>query len=246
MTNTAKKSVLEELAGLVRSVDMGSDASRLNLRITRLLAHGRPVTGDQVDAVIDELGIDKTQALENLTAYAERDDNGDIIGAAPGITLRPTPHRITTDTAQVWAWCAGDTVILPMVLNQQARVEITSPKSKEIVRFTATPHGVLDVEPAGAVVSSPLLIPGANPTDGGRLALELSEVTTVEQIWGAICNHGHAFGSLAEGQEFFAGRDHIMFLSLSEVFDLLRGFADTLLAHEQQSQHQTPTAGAPS
>lgn len=232
MTNNPNGATLAEVADLIRTVDIGPDASRLVVRIARLVGQGRPVTDDQVTEVIDELGIDRDQALGHLTAYAERNDDGEIIGVAPGITLRQTPHRFTTDTAQAWAWCAMDTLLIPAVLNQPAQVVTTSPKSKQTIRFTATPHGVYDVEPAGVVVSFPGLVPGANPSDPRRLVIDLAQTTSVEQIWGAFCYYSHVFGSLPEAQEWFADRDDVVFFSLSEAFEVIHAVAETFLSHE--------------
>lgn len=236
MVSVSTNPTLAEIARLIRSIDFGPDASRLLIRVTRLIARGGPVPSDRVAGIINDLGIDETKAFEHLTAYTERDDNGDIVGAGPGITLRHTPHRFTTDTARVWAWCAMDTLILPAVVNQEARVASQPPASKEIVRFTATPHGVFDVEPAGAVVSIPGLVPGTNPTDARHLVINLAEVTAAEQIWDTLCQEVHSFGSLAEAQQHFAGRDDVAFLSLSEAFGVLRGFTDRFLAYEAEPQ----------
>lgn len=234
MTNNSTNPTVEEIAGLVPTVDYGPDASRLLVPIVRLAGRGRPVTDAEVTGVIDELGLDRDQARKHLTAYTERDDNGEIIGVTPGITLRETPHRFTTDTAQMWAWCAQDTLVIPIVLGQQARVVTTSPASKQTIRFTVTPHGVSDVEPAGVVVSWPLpgLIPGANPTDPRRLAIDPAQISSVEQIWEAICQYSFVFGSLPEAREWFADRDDVVFFPLSEAFDVFRAEADNLLSYE--------------
>lgn len=233
MTNNPTKPTIAEITELVRSAtEYGPDVSRLMVRLARMVAQGEPVTDKEVADVIDELGIDKAKAVEHLTAYAERDDHGNVIGAVPGVTLRPTSHRFTTDTAQLWTWCVPDTVVLPIVLNQEARVETTSPNSKEIIRYTATPRGVFDIEPAGAVLSFPLRLSDASPTDGSGLVDDLEQVTALQQLLEAFCHHGHAFGSLADAQRHFEGRDDIAFVPLSEAFDVLRGESDNLLAYK--------------
>lgn len=221
-----------EVAALIRTADLGPDASRLAVRLTRLVGRGRPVTDDQVADAIDELGIHPDQARKHLDAYAERNTRGEVIGVAPGLTLRQTPHRFTTDTAQMYAWCAMDTLIIPAVLGQQARVATTAPTSEQTNRFTATPHGVRDVEPAGVVVSFPGLVPGPNPTDPRRLVIDPAQITSVEQIWAAFCQYSFVFGSLPEAREWFVGRDDVVFLPLSEAFDVLRAETENLLAYE--------------
>jgi alkylmercury lyase len=229
MTNLSRNPTLDEIAGLVRGAGelYGPDASRL----ARLVAQGRPVPEAQVAALFDELGIDRATAAERLPALAERDQRGEVIGAVPGVTVRPTPHRFTTDAAQVWTWCAPDTLVLPVMLGQEARVASQSPGSKEIVRFTVTPDGVSDVEPEGAVVSFPALV-GGRGGDELHLAVDVAKVTAVEQIWQAFCHHAHAFASLQEAREWFAGRDDVEFIPLREAFAVVRGIADGLLAHE--------------
>ena len=54
---------------------------------------------------------------------AERDDQGRRVGLA--LTLRPTPHRFTVDSRRLFAWCASDTLMLPVVIGRPAVVEST-------------------------------------------------------------------------------------------------------------------------
>jgi hypothetical protein len=43
-------------------LDYGPDRSRLLIRAKRLLAHGNPVDGKQLDRIIEDLGIAKAEA----------------------------------------------------------------------------------------------------------------------------------------------------------------------------------------
>lgn len=230
MTNTPTTPTLSDLAGLIRSFDIGADASRLMVRLSRLVAEGRPVPHEHVTGIVDELGIDQEKAPRILAAYAERDERGDIIGAAPGITLRPTTHRFITDAGQVWACCIIDTLTVPVVLGREARVASESPVSKEIVGFTVTPDGVSDVQPADAVVTFPGLVPGA--ADARRFVLDVAEVTAIEQIWETYCVYAHAFAAQHEAQAWLGDRDDVVFASPGETFGVVRGIADSMLAHE--------------
>lgn len=232
MISTPNQPFLNEITNLVRSVDIGPEASRLAVRLTRLLARGHPLSDEQVAAAVDDLGIDPAQAAQHLTAYAERNDRGEIIGVAPGITLRPTAHSFTTDTAQLWAWCALDTLLIPAVLGQQARVASVEPRSQETVRFTVSSDGVRDIEPADAVMSLPGLVPGDDANDPRHLAVDLAQVTVAEEIWRTYCHHSHAFTSPEAARQHFADRDDIALLTLPDAFDVVREAVDNLLAHE--------------
>lgn len=231
MTNTQHAWTARDLAESV-TVDFGGDGTRLILRIARLVAQGRPVTQNRVDQVIADLGIPADQADGYLRAYTERDDNGDIIGSAPGITLRETPHKFTTDTAQMWAWCAGDTLVLPRVLNQTVRVESTAPVTHDVVRLTVTPSGVTDVEPADAVMSWAGLV--IDPDAGKIVGLNTDPagVKSVREIWTSFCHRIFFFPTRAQAVRWAEGKDDIAVVAFHESADFAGQIAEGLLAHE--------------
>ena len=119
----------------------------------RLLARGAPLTRQHADRALAELGIDQHTARHYLDAWTERNDHDDIVGL--GLTYNRTPHRMTIGDAQMWAWCALDTLIFAIVLDRQVAVESTAPGSGETVRLQAGPDGIVVTDSADAVVTWP-------------------------------------------------------------------------------------------
>ena len=196
--------VLNRNGGLM---DYGTDNLHLLVRVVRVLAKGRPVTTNQVDGIVAELGIDADASEQFLQTVAERDDDDNIVGAL-GLSLKQHPHRFIVGGTEMTAWGAQDTLFLPVMLQQTATVETESPLSKEKIRITVGPQGVKEVSPAGTVMSTVILDP--NSTD----------LNTPTEIQMNFCRNIHFFASEKEVAEWAAGRGDIETLSLDEAFDL--------------------------
>jgi alkylmercury lyase len=142
----------------------------------RLLSDGEPVALERLAAAAAWSVDDVVTALGAQTS-AERDDHGRLVGLA--LTLRPTSHRFAVDGRTLFAWCASDTLMLPVILGRPALVESTCPQSGQPIRIELTPHTVERVDPPHAVVSA------VRPR--GQLA----------DVRSTTCDHGHFFSSLA-------------------------------------------------
>ena len=196
--------VLNRNGGLM---DYGTGNLHLLVQIVRVLAKGDPVTTNQVDGIVAELGIDADASEQFLQTVAERDDDDNIVGAL-GLSLKQHPHRFIVGGTEMTAWCAQDTLFLPVMLQQTATVETESPLSKEKIRITVGPQGVKEVSPAGTVMSTVILDP--NSTD----------LNTPTEIQMNFCRNIHFFASEKEVAEWAAGRGDIETISLDEAFDL--------------------------
>src|SRR5215472_1049798 len=95
----------------------GPDRARLLLQIIQQLAHGHPITTEQVDHLIADLGMAKDQAHQFLREVTERDATDQIVGAM-GLSLSQHPHRLSVAGVSLSAWCALDTLFLPALLQQ--------------------------------------------------------------------------------------------------------------------------------
>lgn len=142
----------------------------------RLLADGEPVALERLAAAVGWPVEDVEAALAAQTS-AERDEQGRLVGLA--LTLRPTSHRFTVGGRTLFAWCASDTLMLPVILGRPALVESTCPQTGRPIRIELTPDGVERVDPPDAVMTA------VRPR--GQLA----------DVRSATCNHGHFFSSLA-------------------------------------------------
>ena len=207
MSNARANEVARKLTRNGGLMDYGTNNLRLLVRVVRALANGRPVTGRQVDQVVAELGIDRDKAEQFLRQVAEYDADDNIVGAL-GLSLKQHPHRFIVGGTRMTAWCAQDTLFLPVMLQQTATVETQSPVSKEKIRITVGPEGVKDVSPAGAVMSTVIFDP------------ECTDLNTPTGIQMNFCRNIHFFASGEEVEQWAAGRSDIEILSLDEAFDL--------------------------
>lgn len=199
-------------------LDYGPDLSRLLVRLMRELAQGRPVPKERVDQIIADTGIDRDSAYRFLGEVAERDAEGNVVGIM-GLSLNDTPHRFYVEGARMSTWCAADALFLPAVLDRTATVESDSPVSGEKVRLTVSQRGVEEVDPAGAVVSIPIVDPDA------------ADMSSVEAIWGTFCHHIFFFASREEAVQWAVSRDDIEILSVDEAFELGRQVSSRFLSY---------------
>ncbi|MGH2532630.1 MAG: organomercurial lyase [Thermomicrobiales bacterium] len=202
-------------------LDYGPEHSRLLVRVIRTLARGRPVSNEEVDRIIAELGVAPSEADEFLRTWTERDADDRIVGAH-GLSLNEFQHRFSVNGTQLSTWCAEDALFLPALLDQTATVESPSPISKQTVRLRVGPRGVEEVSPDGAVVSIVIVEP------------EAADMSSVEAIWGTFCHHIFFFASREEAEQWAANRDDIEILSVEEGYELGRLIASRLLAYEAE------------
>ncbi len=224
--------MFQELAKDGGLFDYGPNLSRLLIRVMRALAAGRPVSKDQVDRIIADLGIARGDAHQFLSEITERDAEGSITGIL-GLSLNNTIHGFYVNGVRLSAWCAADTLILPAMLDQSATIESKSPVSGEKIRLRVSPQRVEEVSPSSAVLSMVIVAP--NRTD----------MSSVESIWSTFCHHIYFFGSRKEAEQWAAGRDDIEILTVGESFEIVRQLGSRLLRYWQgdnpMAQKNTPT-----
>ncbi|MGH3863790.1 organomercurial lyase [Actinokineospora sp.] len=220
MINTETSRILADLTKPGGALDLGPDTARLLTRMLRLLAEGKPVARDRVDAAIADLGINRETADATLAAWTERDPDGTVIGL--GLTYHPTAHQLTIDGARMWAWCAMDTLIFAALLGKQVTIESTAPGTRDVVRLHAGPDGITDADPAGAVITWP------------RRDSEHVDLSSTTAIWGSFCHHSFLFPSRAQAERWSAGRDDIDILPLDDGFPVARGLARALTRYDAE------------
>jgi alkylmercury lyase len=163
---------VDQTTDLIRRVE----GRQLLPHAIRLLAEGRPVTLEQLAAAADWSVEDVEGALAAQTS-AERDDQGRLVGLA--LTLRPTRHRLTVDGRALFAWCATDTLMVPVILGQPAVIESACPQTGAAIRIELTPDAVKRVDPPDAVMSA------------------VRPLGALENVRAHTCAHGHFFSSSA-------------------------------------------------
>ena len=193
---------MAEIGGLF---DYGPERSRLLVLVWRSLATGRPVTGNQIEGFVSDLGIEPGEADQFLRQMSERDADDSIVGIM-GLSLNDHPHKFTVNGIPMSTWCAVDTLFLPAMLGQTAAIESESPLSKETVRVTVSPEGVQTSQPAEAVVT--IVVP------------KETDMSSVASIWMTFCHHIFFFASRSEAEQWAGDRDDIEYLSLDQAYEL--------------------------
>lgn len=164
------------------------------------LATGEPVAPERIAARAHQ----PVEAVLDLLrrSPAEWDTDGRLVGF--GLSLRPTRHRFEVDGRSLYAWCAPDTLGLPVVLGRPARVESPCFASGEPIRIEVAPDGVRRVDPVTAVVS--IVTP----------SVELADVRR------RLCHEQHFFASAAAAAEWHEQRPDAIVVSIADGFALTR------------------------
>lgn len=207
MSNPRTGEMVKQLTQNGGVMDYGKDNLHLLVHVVRELAKGQPVTNRTIKQIITELGIEPDSAEQFLRKVAERDDDDAVVGAL-GLSLKQHPHHFTVDGVEMTAWCALDTLFLPVMLQKTATVVSISPLDKQKIQLTVGPEGVLDFNPANAVMSAVIVDP------------DTDNLTTSNEIQMAFCRQVHFFASPAELEQWAAGRGDIETLPLREAYDL--------------------------
>ncbi len=132
------------------------------------------------------------------------DEGGNVVGA--GLTLRETPHVFEVDGRRLYAWCALDTLMFPVLLEKAARVSSSCAQTDTPIRLSVTPEAVLDVDPRGTVVS--LVLPEAS-----------CDVRT------AFCVHSNFFASAAAARPWLEEHAGGAVVPVADLFDIGREVA---------------------
>lgn len=191
----------DALMAATPTLDAGEQ--RLALELYRLLLRGKPVTPGEIAS---NVGVDERAVEAALGRWPGvfRDGRGRIVGFW-GLAVRGMPHRFSTSEGDITTWCALDPLLIAPLITDLARVESTDPVTGERIRLTVTPHGVIDLEPAAAVLS--MLSP---------------EGTFDHDVVQSFCHFVHFFASEKSGRRWVADHPLTFLLSVDEAFDVAK------------------------
>jgi alkylmercury lyase len=185
--------------------DLDSEGRRITIQAYRLLARGEPVTPAQI---ADAAGVSRERTEELLRSWrlVLWDDQDRVVGffGLQSHHVEPT-HRMDVDGTPVFGWCAGDTLLIPEILEATVDVESADPVSGATIRLTVTPEGVTGLEPPEAVMS--LLYP---------------EDELTEKAIQSFCHRVYFFESPETAHEWIAGRPGMFTVTIDEAFQLLQ------------------------
>ena len=119
------------------------------------------------------------------------------------------PHRLELDGRTLWTWCAWDSLFIPEILGEVARVESKDPQSGATIRLTVTPEGVEAKEPATTVVS--FVAPDAKQFN-----------SSADNVMASFCHFVFFFESRESGEAWATEHEGTFVLTLDEAADLAK------------------------
>ena len=188
-------------------------ARRLSIEIYRELALGEPVEQVTLAAQLGVQPSEITDALEDeqLKGWVFYDDVRRIVGFR-GLAISKMPHRFEVAGRMLYTWCALDSLFIPEILGQPARVESRDPGTGNLITLTVAPDGVQSVDPPDAVMS--ILV--------GDQEVVKTEPT---KVMASFCHHIWFLESRDSGAEWVAQHGEGTFLvTLEEAFALGKRF----------------------
>jgi alkylmercury lyase len=175
--------------------------------LVRLLAQGRPVGLDELAAAACR-PASAVKALLCAQPGAEWGDDGSLVGC--GLSLRPTEFRYTVARRTLYTWCAADTLLFTVILEEPAEAKARCPATGQLIRVKVAPDAVVSVDPPDAVVS------------------ERQPAEQVCDLRKEICGHGHFFASLGAASGWLEAHPDGRVLSVTEAFESARTTCQTL------------------
>src|ERR687895_720050 len=145
-----KTNELQELAASI-TAPMRATGGRGFLEIIPptldLLARSKPASPEEI-AAISAKSPEKVRAALDRFPSTEWDEQGRVVGLS--LTLQLTPHRLELEDSALFAWCALDALLFPVLLGRPASIESPCRSTGEPVRIEVTPAGIEVAEPSSA------------------------------------------------------------------------------------------------
>ena len=180
----------------------------------QLLAEGEPVSPDQI-ADASGVPVDQVQATLRGISDIEWTADGRVEGF--GLTRRPTPHRFRIGEADLYTWCAMDTLIFAASLDRPVQIESPDGATGEVLHLETDGRRIVAADPPSIVVSW-----FVDPAGTGFRA--------------ATCQFGHFFASREGAAAWAAKYPQGGVLTLDEALDAARALVSDVF---------TPEAGSP-
>lgn len=183
-------------------IRLSREEQALSVQLYRLLAGGEPVPRERIAKALN-FSNELVNGILDRWPGVLSDRQGRIIGYW-GLALPEMAHRFVVDGRTLYTWCAWDSLFIPQILEQTARVESPCPVTGEKIRLTVTPAGVERLEPAAAVMS--FMTP--------------EQAKLRENVILNFCHYVYFFRSGEAGSKWVAENPGTFILSIAEAYAL--------------------------
>jgi alkylmercury lyase len=201
MGKTTPAALAAELAAATPT--LSDDQQHIALNLYGLLAEGQPVEHQRLATRAGLTAAQVTALLGELPGVY-LDENGRVIGFW-GLTIRPMAHRLIVDDRVLYAWCAWDTLFLPELIGEPAKVQSTCPTTGEPISLSVRDGEVADVAPESTVLS---FLHRDRPFDADAIA--------------TFCHYVHFFADHAAAEQWTSQRDATFVISLADGVEIAR------------------------
>jgi alkylmercury lyase len=205
-----KTNDLQELAARITApmrITGGRAFLEIVLPTLDLLARGKPASSEEIAAASGK-SLEEVRAALEWFPSAEWDEQGRVVGLC--LTLQLTPHRLEVEGRTLFAWCALDALLFPVVLGRPASIESPCRGTGDPVHIEVTSAGIEMVEPPSAVVSI-------------VAARDLANFRSIS------CNNTHFFSSPEAASRWLEKHPEATILPAEDAFWLGRLIAEGLL-----------------
>lgn len=195
------------------------EEQRAGIELLRDLTRGEPVGAARLADLLGSSTPHAESLLKEsgLSRYVYWGNDGRVHGFW-GLSTAPTHHRFVVNGRTLWAWCAADTLFLPALLGETARVESKDPQNGDVVRLTISPTRVESVEPHEVAVS--IIRPDT---------VDHSDATKVIMT---TCHYIFFFSSRASGERWVAAHPETVLVSLEEAVEFVEWVNARAFGHE--------------
>jgi alkylmercury lyase len=211
MTSTNTSRSLVDDGRTVLAAQGDSEALRRVIPASvKLLADGKPVTPAQI-ADAAALPVERVEAALHGVPDVEWTADGRVEGF--GLTRRPTQHKFRVGEADLYTWCAMDTLIFAAVLDRPVQIESPDGATGEPLRLETDGRRIVAADPPSIVVTWFM-----DPAGTGFRA--------------SVCQFGHFFASPESAAAWAAKYPQGGVLALDEALDAARAMAADVFGAE--------------
>lgn len=150
MTSPQTGRVVDEVRTLLAAQGDPQTLRALIPASIRLLAEGEPVSPAQI---ADAAGLPVDQAEAALGAIGDIEWTADGMVEGFGLTRRPTPHRFRVGDAEMYTWCAMDTLIFAAFVDRPVQITSADGATGEPLRLETDGRRIIAADPPSIAVS---------------------------------------------------------------------------------------------